>query len=286
MRMKRLKPYAYLAPALLTALAFVYLPFLRNIVESLFLVRKDRSLSSFVGLDNYWRVLADPIFWQSLGNTLLFMVLFVPLNLALILAAVLLTEREGRANKVYEVIFMLPMAMGMSSMALIFKYMFRPSVGIVNRIIGVDIPWTNDALAAMFSVVFLGIALDFGLDYLLLLSALRNIDKAPIEAARLDGASEWQLFWRIKAPLLGPTLFFVLFISMKDALLICAPIMVMTEGGPFRSTQTIVYQYYIEAFRNSNWSAAAAISTLVFVMAAVITILSMRFEARRLHYEN
>ena len=286
MRMNRLKPYAYLAPALLTALVFVYLPFLRNIVESLFLVRIDRSLSSFVGLDNFRRVLADPIFWQSLGNTLLFMVLFVPLNLALILAAVLLTEREGRANKVYEVIFMLPMAMGMSSMALIFKYMFRPSVGIVNRIIGVDIPWTNDALAAMFSVVFLGIALDFGLDYLLLLSALRNIDKAPIEAARLDGASEWQLFWRIKAPLLGPTLFFVLFISMKDALLICAPIMVMTEGGPFRSTQTIVYQYYIEAFRNSNWSSAAAISTLVFVMAAVITILSMRFEARRLHYEN
>ena len=286
MRSKSFKPYAYLAPTLVLALVFVYMPFARSIVESFFNVRMDGSLSSFAGLENYRRLFADGIFRESLGNTFLFMLLFVPLNIVIIMAAVLLTERESKANSVFETVFMLPMAMGMSSMALIFKYMFRPSIGIVNRLIGIDIQWTNDALAAMFSVVFLGIALDFGLDYLLLLSGLRNIDKAPLEAARLDGASQWQLLWRMKLPLLSPTLFFVLFISMKDALLICAPIMVMTEGGPFRSTQTVVYQYYIEAFRNSDWSSAAAISTIVFAMAALITVLSMHFERRRVHYEN
>ena len=81
-------------------------------------------------------------------------------------------------------------------------------------------------------------------------------------------------------------MFFVLFISLKDALLICAPVMVMTEGGPFRSTQTIVYYYYIEAFRNSNYSAAAAISTVVFIIAAIITSASAALDSRRVHYEN
>ena len=138
----------------------------------------------------------------------------------------------------------------------------------------------------MFSVVFLGVFLDFGLDYIILLSSMRSLDKAPQEAARLDGANEWQVLTRIKLPLLSPTLFFVLFISIKDALLICAPVMVMTEGGPFRSTQTIVYYYYIEAFRNSNYSAAAAISTVVFIIAAIITSASAALDSRRVHYEN
>ena len=214
------------------------------------------------------------------------MILFVPLNIILIMTAVLLTEKERKENRIYETVFMLPMAMGMSSIALIFKYMFRPSVGIINRIIGYDIPWTNDAFWAMLSVAFLGVFLDFGLDYLLLLSALRNLDRSVVEAARLDGASEVQVFSRIKLPLITPTLFFVLFISIKDALLICAPIMVMTEGGPFRSTQTIVYYYYIEAFRNSNYAAAYSISTLVFIIAALITFLSAKIERQGVHYES
>ena len=150
-------------------------------------------------------------------------------------------------------------------------YIMMTSLGIINT---------------MTPIVLAHILINVPFIIWFLLSFFQKLPVEVEESAMVDGASEWQLFWRIKAPLLGPTLFFVLFISMKDALLICAPIMVMTEGGPFRSTQTIVYQYYIEAFRNSNWSAAAAISTLVFVMAAVITILSMRFEARRLHYEN
>ena len=181
---------------------------------------------------------------------------------------------------------MLPMAIGMSSIALIFKYMFRPSVGIVNRILGIDIQWTNDATAAMFSVVFLGVFLDFGLDYLLLLTAMRNLDRGPQEAAMIDGADEWRITTHIRLPMLSPTLFFVLFISIKDALLICAPVMVMTEGGPFRSTQTIVYQYYIEAFKNFNYGSAAAISTIVFILAFAITMAAMKVDRGRIHYEN
>ncbi len=286
MKKHRAKPYLFILPVLVLALVFVYVPFVQSVVSSFFNVRMDGSLADFTGLRNYRNLFSNEIFAQSMANTFLFMLLFVPLNFLLIFLAVLLTERESRRNKFFETVFMLPMAMGMSSMALIFKYMFRPSVGIINRLIGIDIQWTNNALAAMFSVVFLGVFLDFGLDYIILLSSMRSLDKAPQEAARLDGANEWQVLTRIKLPLLSPTLFFVLFISIKDALLICAPVMVMTEGGPFRSTQTIVYYYYIEAFRNSNYSAAAAISTVVFIIAAIITSASAALDSRRVHYEN
>lgn len=280
----RFKPYLLLAPAILLALVFTYAPFIKAIASSFFNVRLDGSLGSFAGLGNYAGLMDNQIFMQSLWNTFRFMVFFVPLNLVLILLAVVLTERQTKLNSVYQTMFMLPMAMGMSSMALVFKYMFRPGIGIVNRLTGVDVQWTNDAGAAMTSVVILGIFLDFGLDYLLLLAAMRNLDKAPIEAARLDGAGEWKVLTRIKLPLASPTIFFILFISIKDALLISAPIMVMTEGGPFRSTQTLVYYYYIEAFRNSNHGTASAVAVLTFLIAAIITGLSMIVDKRSVHY--
>lgn len=272
------------APALLLAIVFVYAPFARSVGQSFAVVGADGRATGFAGLSNYARVLSEDIFWECLGNTFQFMALFCPLNMVLIFSAALLTEEKRGKARPLETVFMLPMAVGMSSAALAFKQMFRPGVGIVNRLIGVDIQWTNDAGAAMMSVVFLGIFLDFGLDYILLLGALRNMPRAPVEAAKLDGAGYWRLFWSIKLPLVSPTLLFVLFISVKDALLICAPVMVMTEGGPFRSTQTIVLQYYNEAFRNADYAAAAVIATLVFLLAGAVTILSWKAD-RRVHYE-
>ena len=100
----------------------------------------------------------------------------------------------------------------------------------------------------------------------------------------VDGCTPFQVFLYIKLPLLLPTLSFIVFIAIKDALLICAPIMVMTEGGPARSTQTIVYYYYLSAFKNSAFSKAAAISTCVFIIAAIILTIYKRFEKRRITY--
>ena len=286
MRKGNARPYFYILPALFLAFVFVYTPFIQSVFSSFFSIRQNGTINEFTGLENYRKLFSNEIFRESFANTFSFMILFVPLNIALITAAVLLTESLGKGKKIIETVFMLPMAIGMSSIALIFKYMFRPSIGIINRIIGYDVPWTNNAFCAMLSVAFLGVFLDFGLDYLLLLSALRNLDVSVTQAARLDGASERQVFTKIKLPLISPTLFFILFISIKDALLICAPIMVMTEGGPFRSTQTIVYYYYIEAFRNSNYAAAYSISTAVFIIAALITLISARIERQEVHYEN
>lgn len=284
MKQTSIRPYIYLLPAVLLAVLFVYYPFIRSTVSSFFNVRANGELGTFAGLANYKKVLSGEIFRESLSNTFLFMLIFVPLNTILITAAVLLTAEKRKHTAIAETIFMLPMALGMSSAAMLFKYMFTPGTGIINRLIGADIQWNNEAMPAMFSVAFLGVFLDFGLDYLLLLSAMRNMDRSPIEAARVDGASEARIFCSIRIPAIMPTLSFIIFVAIKDALLISAPIMVMTEGGPYRSTQTIVYYYYIEAFKNSNYAVGATISTLVFIIAAVIMLLAGLFERRRIEY--
>ncbi len=278
------RPYLYLLPALLLALLFVYYPFIRSIISSFFTVSINGKLLSFAGLTNYIKLFGESAFYESLMNTLLFMAIFVPLNTCLIVTAVLLTAEKKKGTALSELLYMLPMAIGMSSAALVFKMMFNPTTGAINRIFNTDIQWTNEALPAMVSVAFLGVFLDFGLDYILLLSAMRNLDKSAVEAAQIDGAGKVRILLSIKLPLIMPTLFFILFTSIKDAFLICAPIMVMTEGGPYRSTQTIVYYYYLEAFKNQNYAFSATISTIVFILSGLFILIAGSFEKRRINY--
>jgi len=284
MARKTLKPYLYLLPALFLALLFVYYPFLRSFLSSFFTLSLKGEFLTFQGFANYQKLFTNEVFYESLGNTFLFILLFVPINLLLISLAVALTAKKRRGSALPELMFLLPMAMGMSSAALLFKTMFNPTLGVINRIFHTSIQWNNEALPAMFSVVFLGVFLDFGLDYILLLSSFRNLDKGPVEAALVDGAGAVRVFFSIKLPLIMPTLSFILFTSLKDAFLICAPIMVMTEGGPYRSTQTIVYYFYLEAFKNQNYAYSAAISTVVFIIAGLMILVAGQLDKRRIHY--
>ena len=284
MKPKSVKPYLYTLPAVALALLFVYYPFIRNGLSSLFDITIKGELASFRGFDNYTSLFSDPVFWESIKNTFIFMALFVPVNTAVVVAAVLLSGKKGRLSTLSEMVFILPMTLGLSSAALLFKLMFNETNGIINSLFHHDFPWTSSPMAARFSLVFLGVFLDIALDYLLLVSAYRNLDRGPVEAAMLDGCSDARLFFSIKVPMLLPTLSFIIFMAVKDSLLICSPIMVMTEGGPARSTQTIVYYYYLSAFRNAAFSKAAAISMTVFIIAGVILTAYKQFETRRITY--
>ena len=284
MRIKKIKPYIYLLPALLLAVMFVYYPFIRSIVSSFFNISISGKFNSFCFLDNYKALLTDDVFYLSLKNTFIFMLMFVPLNTIFVIALVILTLKRNRLTNIAEGIFMLPMTIELSSAALLFKFLFNETNGVINSILKHDILWSSNVFPARLSLVFLGIFLDLSIDYLLLLSATRNLDRGPIEAAMVDGCTGGQIIFKIKLPMLLPILSFIVFIAIKDALLICSPIIVMTEGGPARSTQTIVYYYYLSAFKNSAISKAATISTLVFIIAAIILSLYKRFEKRRITF--
>ena len=279
MKEKSIQPYLLLLPATLLALAFSIAPFARSLVLSFLRIAQRGTVIGFAGLDNFISLFKDEAFRASIVHTVAFMVLFLPLNTFLTLLAATLTRRKTRYGVVFEYIFFTPLAVSMAAYAMIFSQMFRGRISIINRIFGTELMWLDSPVTAMVTLVMLSVFLDFGLDYILLLSSFRSIDRSMIEAAEIDGASGPRMLFSIELPQIRQMLLVTVFMAAKDASLISAPVMVLTEGGPFRSTETVMYYYYLEAFRSSNVQAGRAIS----VMMVALSILLMALAGRKRH---
>ena len=281
----KVKPYVLVLPALLLAVVFAYRPFVITILNSFHTVNLGGVRMQFVGVENYQRLFASESFQASLSNTLRFTLFFVPTNITICLSAALLSKREGKLATLNQIFFFLPMAVGLSSAMMIIKMMFNPSIGIINHLIGADIQWFNDPKAAMALLVIAGVYLDIGFNFLLLSAALRNVPKELVEVANLEGAGKMSIFRYLQLPLIAPTLVFVLMTNIKDAMLISSPVLILTEGGPFRSTQTLVYQMYLEGFKSGNYAMGSAIATVVFLLTFTILLSLLHLERRRVYYQ-
>lgn len=275
--------YLYVLPAVILVAVFSYYPFLKAFISSFFLKTQSGEFSAFVGLDNYKALFSNGYFLESVNTTFLITAIFVPLNTFLTLLAASFVRRESKFNEITGSLYIIPMAFSMSLLALLFKQIFSPTNSIINRIFGLDIVWLNDRISAIFAIIVLCIFLDFALDYILLLSAFRKIERNIIEASLIDGANEIQRYFLIELPQIIPTLIMTIFIAVKDALLISAPIMLMTEGGPFRSTESVMFYYYIEAFRGQNRAAESTISTITVLFSALLLIIYSAVQKRRRH---
>lgn len=275
--------YLYVLPAVVLTALFAYYPFIKAFTSSFFLENQRGELLSFVGLDNYCALFSNGYFIASIKNTLLMTVIFVPANTLLTLLAASLVRKESRINELIGTIYVIPLAFSMSLSALLFKQIFSPTNSIVNRIFGLDIVWLNDRGSAIIAITVLCIFLDFALDYILLLSAFRKIERNIIEASLIDGANEWQRYFMIELPQIVPTLIMTIFIALKDILLISAPILLMTEGGPFRSTESVMFYYYIEAFKGSNRAAESTISSITVLFSALLLVIYSTIQKRRRH---
>ena len=273
---ERIKPYLYITPAVVLALTFTGIPFLRAFIDSFLKINPSGSISGFAGLSNYKQLFSDSGFLNAVKRTLLFASLFVPLNTLLTVLAAALTRRKNRYSFIPEYIFFMPMAFSLSAATLLFKQMFRGQVSIVNRTLNLDIGWLSEAMPAMLVLVFLGIFLDFGIDYIILLSAFRSVDKSIIEAAKLDGATGSRLFFSIELPMAKNMVIVTIFLALKDALLIVAPVTILTEGGPFRSTETVMFYYYIEAFKSGNMAIGNTITVITVGISILIMALAMK----------
>ncbi len=284
-RLRKLSPYLYVAPALVLAFLFSYRPFFLTLLDSLSHVSLDGRILRFVGLSNYRALVASESFQDSWRNTLTFTGLFVPINLVVTLALAFATHYESRTAKVSKIALMLPMAVAMSSAVMVFKTLFDENLGLFNRIIGERIPWFTNGTAAMGMLVISGIWLDIGFDFLLFSSSLSNIPKDLEEVADLEGASFFQRLGCLEFPMIAPTLVFVLANNLKDAMLISAPVMILTEGGPYRSTQTLVYQMYLEGFKGGNIALGSAIATVVFLITFLLLLVILAIQRRKVFYQ-
>ncbi|MFA6845205.1 MAG: sugar ABC transporter permease [Sphaerochaetaceae bacterium] len=284
-RIRKATPYLYLVPALLLAFLFCYRPFFLTILDSLYNVSLNGVRLKFVGLSNYRRLFASESFHDSWNNTLRFTAIFAPVNLVITFSLALLCNTNTKASRLSHTLIILPMAVAMSSAVLILKTIFDPNVGVLNVILNKDIQWFSTARDAMSMLVVVGLWLDIGFDFLLFSASLRNIPKDLEEEASLEGVTIWERLRYLEIPLSAPILVFVLSNNIKDAMLMVSPVMILTEGGPYRSTQTLVYQMYLEGFKGGNIALGSAIATIVFLATFLFLLILLAFQKRRVYFQ-
>ncbi len=278
---KKIKPYFFLLPILLFAAAFIYYPFIRTFLYSFSVVNSTGKITGFAGLENFKYLFQNRNFRTALANTLKLTAMFVPLNLCAAMGLALLATRKRRFSAVYETMFTLPMAVPMSSAAMIFKILLNPTVGFINYFLGINLGWFEDKKYAMLGILIVCLWMGVGFDFLLFLSAFRNVPQEQLEAASLDGAGYFTKLFRIQIPTVAPTILYVVCTNIVLSMMTSGPVMIITQGGPSRSTTTLIYMMYTSGYQSSDYSLAACISIVTFLLTFGLTALAFWFDSRR-----
>lgn len=225
-----------------------------------------------IGLTNYRELLNNAVFWQSLRNTLYFSLFGGPLTIAVALGtALLLNARAAKFKPLFRTIYFAPVVTTIVAVAIVWRYMYHPRVGLLNRFLDLfgvaPVDWLGDPHWAMPAVILLSIWKNFGYATVIFIAGLQGAPEELYEAARIDGAGTVRQFWFITVPVLGPTFVFVSIITAIGYLQLFAEPYVMTpDGGPLNSTLSIVMLMYREGFRWWNMGYAAAIAAILFAL--------------------
>lgn len=277
-------PYGYLVPSLLIFAVFLFYPFFKTIYLSFFKTNKLGEAKLFVGFENYQNLLQSDSFRNSLGVTLIFVAIVVLGGMFLGLITALLCNKTFPGIRAFSTVYALPMAIASSSAAMIFQIMLHPAVGIVNKLLGLDINWLNDPNTALYCVAFLTAWLNSGINFLYFSAGLGNIDDSIYERASLDGASPLQQFFHLTLPGLSPIMFYTLVVNIIQAFQSFGQIKILTEGGPNETTNVIVYSIYRDAFFNYKFGSAAAQSVILFIIIMLITLVMFKVEKKGVKY--
>lgn len=277
-------PYCYLLPSMLVFAVFLFYPFFKTIYLSMFKTDKMGQAKLFVGLGNYAELLSSQSFRSSLKATLIFVAIVVLGGMFLGLVTAVLCNKSFPGIRIFSTAYALPMAIASSSAAMIFQIMLHPAVGIVNKLLGLDINWLNDPHTALYCVAVLTAWLNSGINFLYFSAGLGNIEETIYERASVDGANGLQKFISLTLPGLSPIMFYTLVVNIIQAFQSFGQIKILTEGGPNDTTNVIVYSIYRDAFFNYRFGSAAAQSVILFLIIMLITLLMFRMEKKGVKY--
>lgn len=278
--------FLLLLPITLFAIAFVYFPFIRTIINAFSKVNSKGVVKGFAGLENFIYTYSRKDFLPALRHTLTIALVNVPLTLVITLSLALLSEKKRKFSSVYETMFTLPMSVSMSASCMIFKSMFSPSVGFINYFFSLKLGWFESSDTALFSCIILTVWMGIGFDYLLMLSALRGIPKSVMEATKVDGISLSRRIFLVEIPLISPTIFYIFCTNLVLCMMTSAPmIIIMGVSAESSATNTLMSMMYQSGFSSSDYGLAAVLSLTAFVLTLLFTILSFISERRRVHYE-
>ena len=281
-------PWALLAPQLIVITVFFFWPASQALVRSLQVQDAFGSSTEWVGLQNFRQLFDDPGYVESFKTTAVFSVLvaFIGIGLALLLAV--FADRVVHGAVVYKTLLILPYAVAPAVAAVLWVFMFSPSLGVVSYALGkVGFEWNHllNPRHAMTLIVLASVWKQISYNFLFFLAGLQSIPKSLIEAAAIDGARPWRRFWTVQFPLLSPTTFFLLVINVVYAFFETFAIVdAATQGGPGKDTAILVYKVYYDGFKAMDLGGSAAQSVVLMAIVVVLTVLQFRYVEKKVNY--
>jgi len=292
MKLKEKRPMKMKTRRTMTAYSFLLVPLIFFICIRFFPTLYAFSMSfttqnvNGFTIENYRILLRDGVFWKSVWNTCKYVIITVPLQMAFGLILALAIERVRHFRWFYRMIYFLPYITSTVAVSWVWRLMFDPSVGFLNQFIGLfGIPaqnWLTDPKEALYCVCAVMIWQSMGFSMLIFMAGLQGIPKHFYEAAKIDGANRWKVFWKITFPLLNPTIVFLAITGVIQALQTFTQIQNLTAssgasaGGPLNSTVSIVVYMYKTAFQEFNMQYASAVAVVLFLFILLVTLVQMK----------
>ena len=238
----------------------------------------------FIGLDNYRNIMTDAMFWDVLGNTVYFTAGLVPLNIVLALLLALLLSKSIRGIGIFRTAIFVPVMTSLIVWAIVWKLMYATESGLINQrllMIGIKCPaWLYDPNLAMPAVIVTSVLKNVGLNMVLFIAALQQVPRSLYEAATLDGAGKRASFFNVTLPMITPTVFLTVVMTVIGSLKVFGQIYVMTQGGPSNSTKVLVYYIWEKAFKLFQFGYASSLAYVLFVIVLILTLLQWQLRKR------
>lgn len=250
---------------------------------------------SFVGFANWSRLIGDELFWKAFRNTLFYVIGAVPTGVILSLALALLVNKQIRGISLFRTLYFTPVVTSTVAVALVWTWFYDSSYGILNYLIAKigellqirwlqPVAWLNDPRTAMPAIIAMSVWKGLGYNMIIFLAALQNVPRELYEAASIDGANRWRMFWHVTLPSISPVMFFVVTTSVIGAFQVFDQVYIMArDGRPAYSTLTLVYYLYNNAFRYLDMGYASTIGLALFVLVGFVTGLQLVLQKRWVH---
>lgn len=279
----------YLLPMVIVFSVFLFYPMIKTLYLSFFITDIKGDAIFFNGIENYIDLFHSKEFLLSLRNSFLFVLYTVIPTIVIALFLAVMANEKLRGAQFFKVAFSSTLGVSSAAAAMIWLFLFNPSIGLVNNLLDVvgisGVGWVTDKNFALISISITTIWMHLGFNFIILLGGLQNISQDLYESAKMDGANFFQRFRKITIPMLSPTLFFVIVIGVINSFQSFGQIDIMTKGGPAGSTNLIVYSIYKDAFVNHSVGYASAQAMILFVVILIVTLLQFRIGERKVHYQ-
>ena len=275
--------YLFLLPFLVFFVGFVLYPMFMCVYTSFFDANMGKE-DVFIGFQNYVELTNDPIFWKALINTMIIVLVSVPITCAFSLwVASIISKMKVASTSAFRCIFYLPVVTGSVAVTVVWKWMLSKFGGILNylgnNVMGLydkNIDFLGDSQYALWCIILILLTTSVGQPIVLYVSALDNVDKSLVEAAEVDGATSTQAFWKIKWPQMMPTTLYILVITTINSFQCFALIQLLTSGGPNNSTMTIMYYIYYNAFKLYRYGYGNAMGVILAIIIAILSAVQFK----------